>query len=118
MTPKSLETLFHDQLKDIYYAEKKILKALPKMAKGTRTPELAAAFDASTRREFQLAGGDDYELCFTAPDAAASDLLRELADSGCAATCIGHIVAGANVGVHDASGNPVSVPRRGWEHFA
>ena len=80
--------------------------------------ELAAAFDAPTRREFQLAGGDDYELCFTAPDAVAFDLLRELADSGCAATCIGHIVAGANVGVHDASGNPVSVPRRGWEHFA
>ena len=80
--------------------------------------ELAAVFDAPTRREFQLAGGDDYELCFTAPDAVASDLLRELADSGCGATCIGRIVAGANVGVHDASGNPVSVPRRGWEHFA
>ena len=80
--------------------------------------ELAAAFDAPTRHEFQLAGGDDYELCFTAPDAVASDLLRELADSGCGATCIGRIVAGANVGVHDASGNPVSVPRRGWEHFA
>ncbi len=79
--------------------------------------ELAAAFDAPTRREFQLAGGDDYELCFTAPDAAAPDLLRDLADSGCGATCIGRIVAGANVGVQNASGNPVSVPRRGWEHF-
>ncbi len=80
--------------------------------------ELAAAFDVSTRREFQLAGGDDYELCFTAPDAVASDLLRDLAGSGCAATCIGRIVAGADVHVHDASGKLVSVPRRGWEHFA
>ena len=29
---KTLEDLFHDTLKDIYYAEKKILKTLPKMA--------------------------------------------------------------------------------------
>jgi thiamine-monophosphate kinase len=80
--------------------------------------ELAAAFDAPTRREFQLAGGDDYELCFTASDAVASGLLRDLAHSGCGATCIGHIVADANVSVHDASGKPVMVSRRGWEHFA
>ncbi len=31
---KTLEDLFHDTLQDIYYAEKKILKALPKMAEG------------------------------------------------------------------------------------
>ena len=32
MAEKSLYTLFHDTLKDIYYAERTILKALPKMA--------------------------------------------------------------------------------------
>lgn len=42
---KSLEDLFLDQLKDIYYAEKKIVKALPKMAKGAQSDELSAAFD-------------------------------------------------------------------------
>ncbi|MDQ0996015.1 ferritin-like metal-binding protein YciE [Phyllobacterium ifriqiyense] len=42
---KTLETLFHETLKDIYYAERKILKALPKMAKGATTPELKAAFE-------------------------------------------------------------------------
>ena len=31
--PKKLEDLFHDTLKDIYFAEKKILTTLPKMAK-------------------------------------------------------------------------------------
>lgn len=41
---KTLEDLFHDTLKDIYYAERKILRALPKMAKGARSPELTAAF--------------------------------------------------------------------------
>ncbi len=42
--PKKLNDLFHDTLKDIYYAEQKILKALPKMAKATRSSELQAAF--------------------------------------------------------------------------
>ncbi len=40
MAEKTLETLFHDTLKDIYYAERKILKSLPKMARArsiTRT---------------------------------------------------------------------------------
>lgn len=42
---KTLDDLFHDTLKDIYYAERKILKALPKMARGAQTPELKAAFE-------------------------------------------------------------------------
>lgn len=43
-TDKNLELLFHDTLKDIYYAEKKILKTLPKMARAAQSPELKAAF--------------------------------------------------------------------------
>ncbi|MBE7183800.1 MAG: ferritin-like domain-containing protein [Methylobacterium mesophilicum] len=42
---KTLEDLFHDTLKDIYYAERKILKTLPKMAKGAQSPELRAAIE-------------------------------------------------------------------------
>ncbi|QDC03376.1 ferritin-like domain-containing protein [Mesorhizobium sp. 8] len=42
---KGLEDMFLDGLKDIYYAEKKILKALPKMAKGAESEEVAAAFE-------------------------------------------------------------------------
>jgi ferritin-like metal-binding protein YciE len=42
---KGLEDLFLDGLKDIYYAEKKILKALPKMAKGAESEQLSAAFE-------------------------------------------------------------------------
>lgn len=41
---KTLEDMFHDTLKDIYYAERQILKALPKMAKGAQAPDLQAAF--------------------------------------------------------------------------
>src|SRR3984957_4969782 len=42
---KNLRELFHDTLKDIYFAEKKILSALPKMAKAAQAPELKAAFE-------------------------------------------------------------------------
>jgi len=41
---KTLSTLFHETLKDIYFAEKKILGALPKMAKAAQSDELRAAF--------------------------------------------------------------------------
>src|SRR5512132_3664144 len=42
---KKLDELFHDTLKDIYFAEKKILAALPKMAKAARDRKLQAAFE-------------------------------------------------------------------------
>ena len=43
--PKKLDALFHDTLKDIYFAEKKILSTLPKMAKAAQSEELKAAFE-------------------------------------------------------------------------
>lgn len=42
---RTLEDLFLHLLKDIYYAEKQITKALPKMAKATDTRELKKAFE-------------------------------------------------------------------------
>jgi len=42
---KELSDLFLDTLKDIYFAEKKILSALPKMAKAAQSPKLKAAFE-------------------------------------------------------------------------
>jgi ferritin-like metal-binding protein YciE len=39
------EDLFLDGLKDLYYAEEKILKTLPKMAKGAESEEVTAAFE-------------------------------------------------------------------------
>ncbi|WP_438274587.1 ferritin-like domain-containing protein [Nitrobacter sp.] len=43
--PKKLEDLFHETLKDIYFAENKILKTLPKMAKAAQSKELRSAFN-------------------------------------------------------------------------
>lgn len=44
-TEKTLDDLFIDTLKDIYYAEKQIVKTLPKMAKAAQSPELRAGFE-------------------------------------------------------------------------
>ncbi|HEY3939057.1 MAG TPA: DUF892 family protein [Bryobacteraceae bacterium] len=49
MTDKNLRELFHDTVKDIYFAEKKILTALPKMAKAAKSDELRAAFQKHER---------------------------------------------------------------------
>lgn len=45
MKVKTLEDLFLDMLRDIYYAERKILKALPKMARAAQSGDLRAAFE-------------------------------------------------------------------------
>jgi ferritin-like metal-binding protein YciE len=44
MVEKTLSDLFLAQLKDIYYAEKKIFRTLPKMVKAAKVPELKQAF--------------------------------------------------------------------------
>lgn len=51
--PKKLDALFHETLKDIYFAEKKILSTLPKMAKAAQSAELKAAFEKH-RRETEV----------------------------------------------------------------
>ena len=44
MASKNLQSLFEETLKDIYFAEKAIVKALPKMAKASHSEELEQAF--------------------------------------------------------------------------
>jgi ferritin-like metal-binding protein YciE len=49
MTDKNLRELFHDTVKDIYFAEKKIMTALSKMAKAAQSDELRAALQKHER---------------------------------------------------------------------
>ena len=79
---------------------------------------LLSLYDAPARRDFQLAGGDDYELCFTAAEPVATALLGDLARSGCGATRIGRIVAEPGIRIRDGDGRPLATARAGWEHFA
>ena len=46
MPERGLKELFIDELKDLYNAEKQLVKALPKMAKASESPELKEGFEA------------------------------------------------------------------------
>lgn len=65
-----------------------------------------------------LAGGDDYELCFTAPASACHRLEAVAATLSLPLIRIGSMTAGLpDVTVTDASGRKLSVPRGGYDHF-
>ncbi|MDN3587549.1 ferritin-like domain-containing protein [Pedobacter aquatilis] len=49
INPSEFHEFFIDELKDIYWAEKHLVKALPKMKKAATSPELAAAFEKHTQ---------------------------------------------------------------------
>lgn len=75
------------------------------------------AHPASERFAWQATGGDDYELCFTAP-ASARNALAELGVSlALPLTRIGRVVDGAGVLALDAEGRPWQPPRAGYTHF-
>ena len=69
---------------------------------------------AKKRQTLAMAGGEDYELVFTVPQANAERLARALADTPIA--CIGSIVRGSNVRVAGAHGTAAR-PARGFDHF-
>jgi thiamine-monophosphate kinase len=79
---------------------------------------LAATFDHAACIDMALSGGDNYELCFTAPAARADDVERLLAATPGGVTRIGRIVAGAGVLARDGRGERVVTRNAGWEHFA
>jgi len=64
-----------------------------------------------------LAGGDDYELCFTAAPGSASRLQQAAARAGVAITWIGTVTATRERILRDASGHPMPVAWQGFDHF-
>ncbi|KUL94346.1 hypothetical protein DK26_15165 [Bosea sp. WAO] len=82
--PKALDDMFLDTLKDVYYAEKQILKALPKMAKAAKSPELKKAFET---HKMETEGHverltDVFELIGKAPRAKTCDAILGILDEG------------------------------------
>ena len=69
-------------------------------------------------RECVLAGGDDYELCFTAAADKHNAVLASGAQAGVAVTCIGRITEQAGLQVLDAQGEPMMIDKTGYDHFA
>lgn len=79
---------------------------------------LQASFDVTARRELQASGGDDYELCFTAPKTARLAVADAMDACDVPATRIGRITADVgNVSLHDAAGVAWSPTRTGYVHF-
>lgn len=87
------------------------LDALPASA------ALLDAFDPATRHGLQAGGGDDYELCFTAPPDRRADVEAAARRCEIPVARIGHIVEGAGVQAVDSHGRPWQPPRTGYAHF-
>jgi thiamine-monophosphate kinase len=84
-----------------------------------RSAALRACADRALVDECLLAGGDDYELLFTAPAARRAEVEAAGAAAGIAVTRIGRVVGGTpGVRLLGAGGKPIEVARRGFDHFA
>ncbi|MBU2712686.1 thiamine-phosphate kinase [Zooshikella harenae] len=71
--------------------------------------------DPEKRQEVMLTGGDDYELCFTAPPHLAKNII-ELLSPSCPITRIGQINQAP--GVVSTSGQPITITKGGYQHFS
>jgi thiamine-monophosphate kinase len=85
-----------------------------------RVPRSATLAAQPPERQLQctLAGGDDYELCFTAPAEARDAVLAAGLRAGVPVTRIGRIDAEAGLRLIDAHGAPVTFTQAGFDHFA
>jgi thiamine-monophosphate kinase len=64
-----------------------------------------------------LAGGDDYELCFTAPPSKRKKIAALAQELNIPLTRIGEIGEGEGLVVLDAGGNPLTLQVKGYDHF-
>ena len=73
--------------------------------------------DDAERWRLQLAGGDDYELCFTAPPSAALAIEQALAACGVPASVIGHVSAEPGLRCMAPDGELFEWQPSGYQHF-
>ncbi|WP_439892160.1 thiamine-phosphate kinase [Ralstonia sp. 25C] len=82
-----------------------------------RSPTLAAQ-PAARQLQCTLAGGDDYELCFTAPAEARDAVLAAGKQAGVTVTRIGHIDAQPGLRLVDRQGAPITFTHGSFDHFS
>jgi thiamine-monophosphate kinase len=78
---------------------------------------LRAYFARAPGQQALLAGGDDYELCFTAPPTQAAAIADIATQLRLPLTAIGQIVAGGELIVQDENGDALDLDHRGFDHF-
>ncbi len=81
-----------------------------------RSDALRRQAEADQRR-FALAGGDDYELLFTAPAGRRGEVERAAAGAGMAVTCIGAVTTTGRLELVDADGRAMDTAPRAFDHF-
>lgn len=81
-------------------------------------PSLAPRLAEDWARSYLCAGGDDYELCFTANPEREREIAAISEKLDLKLTRIGKIVLGHKLVLRDASGQPVAVEKGGYDHFA
>ncbi len=79
--------------------------------------EAGSAVQAERRRAYALAGGDDYELAFTAPASAREAVQAAASRAGTRVTRIGRIESGGGLRLVDAQGQPVPGEFPSFDHF-
>ena len=83
------------------------------------TGQFDAKLSTELRHQCTLAGGDDYELAFTAPVARRAEVAAAALASATPVTRIGHIEAAPGLRLTDAHGQPVAQqPYASFDHFA
>ena len=92
--------------------------AIDLIANGRSGSPAAGLFSVEKQLELVLAGGDDYELAFTAPAAAADRVRAAGAASATPVTRIGSVVAGSGVQLQDGAGAAVGGRFASFDHFA
>lgn len=78
---------------------------------------LLARQDVTVRREFALAGGDDYELCFTAPSKHRNSVATAAQQAGTEVTRIGYIESKQGLHLVDANNQPLNLSIHSFDHF-
>ncbi len=73
--------------------------------------------DKAIGQRCALAGGDDYELCFTAPGARHEDIKQLSGKLALSLMCIGKITAGAGYRVKATDGSVMTIEETGYDHF-
>jgi thiamine-monophosphate kinase len=81
-------------------------------------PVVQSYLHEAVARDCVLAGGDDYELCFTAPSTRRDAVMAAAESAGVKVTRIGCITAEPGLAVIDADGQALPFEHTGYDHFA
>lgn len=83
-----------------------------------RSAAVDAVLSTALGRRCLLAGGDDYELCFTAAPDRRADIAALSQQQQLRLTCAGRVVAQPGLKLLDKQGQPIKIEETGFDHFA